>query len=183
MVLRPSLGRVVPGSVPPWRALCAESARALKAFLLPRFLGQGLLLARGPRAAGPRRSFCGLASLWREIDGRVRDLEDSLLESQMQLGRLQYPRNPTTGASERFHFLSVLAGGPGLGSSRSFFVASIRAAGQCFSWPRRGFPLPAIKKARRPFIFAWSASKRSWLCAAQNAATQLNANSKSSPSR
>ena len=32
MVARPSLKRVVPGSVPPWRALCAESARALKAF-------------------------------------------------------------------------------------------------------------------------------------------------------
>ena len=32
MVVRPSLKRVVPGSVPPWRALCAESARALKAF-------------------------------------------------------------------------------------------------------------------------------------------------------
>ena len=62
MALRPSLARVVPGSVPPWRALCAESARALKAFLLARFLGQGLLPARGPRAAGPRRSFCGLAA-------------------------------------------------------------------------------------------------------------------------
>ena len=32
MVARPSLKRAVPGSVPPWRALCAESARALKAF-------------------------------------------------------------------------------------------------------------------------------------------------------
>ena len=36
--------------------------------------------------------------------------EDSLLESQMQLGRLQYPHNPMKGASEHFHFLSVLAG-------------------------------------------------------------------------
>ena len=35
--------------------------------------------------------------------------EDSLLESQMQLGSLQYPRNPMKGA-----FLSVLAGGHGL---------------------------------------------------------------------
>ena len=34
--------------------------------------------------------------------------EDSLLESQMQLGSLQYPHNPMKGASE--HFLSVLAG-------------------------------------------------------------------------
>ena len=31
--------------------------------------------------------------------------EDSLLESQMQLGSLQYPRNPMKGASE--HFRSV----------------------------------------------------------------------------
>ena len=82
MVARPSLKRVVPGSVPPWRALCAESARALKAFFsvlcvsksvfapriqvradiarakLARFLGQALVPAG---AAGPRRSFCGLA--------------------------------------------------------------------------------------------------------------------------
>ena len=79
MVARPSLKRVVPGSVPPWRALCAESARALKAFFsvlcvsksvllleskfgqilrakLARFLGH----TRAAGAAGPRR-FCGLA--------------------------------------------------------------------------------------------------------------------------
>ena len=36
--------------------------------------------------------------------------EDSLLESQMQLGSLQYPHNPMKGGSEHFHFLSVLAG-------------------------------------------------------------------------
>ena len=36
--------------------------------------------------------------------------EDSLLESQLQLGSLQYPHNPIKGASEHFHFLSVLAG-------------------------------------------------------------------------
>ena len=36
--------------------------------------------------------------------------EDSLLQSQMQLGSLQYPHNPMKGASEHFHFLSVLAG-------------------------------------------------------------------------
>ena len=33
--------------------------------------------------------------------------EDSLLESQMQLGSLQYPHNPMKGASEHFHFLST----------------------------------------------------------------------------
>ena len=36
--------------------------------------------------------------------------QDSLLESQTQLGSLQYPHNPMKGASEHFHFLSVLAG-------------------------------------------------------------------------
>ena len=85
MVARPSLKRVVPGSVPPWRVLCAESARALKAFfsilcvsksvlLLESKFGQ-ILRALNLRAfwvrpswlrvdagaAGPRRSFCGLA--------------------------------------------------------------------------------------------------------------------------
>ena len=38
------------------------------------------------------------------------DVAPSLLESQMQLGSLQYPHNPMKGASEHFHFLSVLAG-------------------------------------------------------------------------
>ena len=42
--------------------------------------------------------------------GAARQQEDSLLESQMQLGSLQYPHNPMKGASEHFHFLSVLAG-------------------------------------------------------------------------
>ena len=51
----------------------------------------------------------------------------------MQLGSLQYPRNPMKGALEHFHFLSVLAGGPGSAPpALVFFVASIRAAGQCF---------------------------------------------------
>ena len=78
MVARPSLKRVVPGSVPPWRALCAESARALKAFfsvlcvsksvlLLESKFGQILralnLRAFWVRPSRPRagRSFCGLA--------------------------------------------------------------------------------------------------------------------------
>ena len=39
--------------------------------------------------------------------GAARQEEDSLLE---QLGSLQYPHNPMKGASEHFHFLSVLAG-------------------------------------------------------------------------
>ena len=84
MVARPSLKRVVPGSVPPWRALCAESARALKAFLSILCVSKSVLLleskfgqishalnlrafwvrrarAWAAGAAGPRRSFCGLA--------------------------------------------------------------------------------------------------------------------------
>ena len=82
MVARPSLKRVVPGSVPPWRALCAESARSesfsvlcvsrefpariqvradfarvsLSAFGLGARAG-----AWAAGAAGPRRSFSGLA--------------------------------------------------------------------------------------------------------------------------
>ena len=128
MVARPSLKRVVPGSVPPWRALCAESARALKAFFsilcvsksvllleskfgqilrakLARFLGQALVPARGPGgAAGPRPSFCGLAVARPRVD-------------------------------------------PG----------SFPPARACFSRPRRCFglpqlPLPAIKNARQPFV-------------------------------
>ena len=38
------------------------------------------------------------------------DAGSKILESQMQLGSLQYPHNPMKGASEHFHFLSVLAG-------------------------------------------------------------------------
>ena len=63
----------------------------------------------------------------------------------MQLGSPQYPRNPMKGAFEHFHFLLVLAGGPGsVPPALVFFVASTRAAGQCFSWPRRGLPRPAV---------------------------------------
>ena len=46
----------------------------------------------------------------------------------MQLGSLQYPRNPMKGASEHFRFLSVLAGGPGSAPPRLFFSWP----GQCF---------------------------------------------------
>ena len=89
------------------------------------------------------------------------------------------------------------AGGPGLGSSRA--PSLLRAAGQRFSWPRRGFPLPAIKKTRQPFIIVtperlsehFRGRNRNTLGFARRrtsklvgrAATQPNANSKSSPSR
>ena len=44
MVARPSLKRAVPGSVPPWRALCAELARALKAFFSVLCASKSVLL-------------------------------------------------------------------------------------------------------------------------------------------
>ena len=44
MVARPSLKRVVPGSIPPWRALCAESARALKACFSVLCVSKSVLL-------------------------------------------------------------------------------------------------------------------------------------------
>ena len=88
MVVRPSLKRVVPGSVPPWRVLCAESARALKAFFSILCVSKSALLLESkfrqllralnlcafwvrpscPRVgrgrSGPRCSFCGLADRW-----------------------------------------------------------------------------------------------------------------------
>ena len=128
MVARPSLKRVVPGSVPPWRALCAELARALKAFFSVLGVSTSVLLLESkfgqilralnlrafwvrpscPRAGrgrgGPRRSFCGLA--------------------------VARPR--------------VVPG-------------SFPPARACFSWPHRCFglpqlPLPAIKNARQPVV-------------------------------
>ena len=63
VVARPSLKRVVPGSVPPWRALCAESVLCVSksVLLLESKFGQILRAKLAARAAGPRRSFCGLA--------------------------------------------------------------------------------------------------------------------------
>ena len=86
---------------------------------------------------------------------------------------------PMKGASEHFHFLSVLAGGPAL----VFFAASIRAAGQCFLWPRRGFPLVAVGSLSIFAIETLLAARRRTSKLVGRAATQLNANSKSSPSR
>ena len=80
----------------------------------------------------------------------------------MQLGSPQYPRNPMKGASEHFHFLSVLAGGPGSAPPALVsFVASIRAAGQCFCGRAVVFHFRRLARA-------FSRSKRSWLCTAQN---------------
>ena len=74
----------------------------------------------------------------------------------MQLGSLQYPRNPMNGASEHFRFLSVLAGGHGL-------VPPARA---CF------FGLDPGCRAMFFVAAPWFStsgnerSKRSWLCTA-----------------
>ena len=99
VVARPSLKRVVPGSVPPWRALCAESARALKAFFQFSVFPASFLLGRGGGAPP----------------------------------QLQWPSGRAS-VSE--------AGG------RSFGLPQ-----RCL-WPRRGFPFPAITKARQPFVIS-----------------------------
>ena len=63
----------------------------------------------------------------------------------MQLGSLQYPRNPMKGASEHFHFLSVLAGGPGSAPPALAFFRGLNPGWRAmFLWPRRGFPLVAV---------------------------------------
>ena len=51
------------------------------------------------------------------VEGPVRDLRnpsqtvgvEGVMESQMQLGSLQYPHNPMSSKAEHFHFLSILA--------------------------------------------------------------------------
>ena len=106
MVVRPSLKRVVPGSVPPWRALCAESARALKAFF------SVLCVCR---------RFLSLFCCSNPSSGRSRQILHAL----------------------NLRAFWVTAFCPRVGRGRCwamFFVAA-----PCF-------PLPAIKKARQPFI-------------------------------
>ena len=129
MVARPSLKRVVPGSVPPWRALCAESARALKAFFSILCVSKSVLLLE-----------CKFGQILRALNLRACWVRPSC--PRVGRGRGGAPPQllwPSGRAS---------AGGPGLVSSceRVFFVAP--SLPQRFSWPRRGFPLPAIKKAR-----------------------------------
>ena len=74
MVARPSLKRVVPGSVPPWRALCAESARALKAFFSILCVSKSVLLLEckfGQRLRALNlRAFCVRPSCARVGRGR-----------------------------------------------------------------------------------------------------------------
>ena len=60
----------------------------------------------------------------------------------MQLGSLQYPRNPMKGAwSTSTSSRSLRAVTARFLPRALVFLALIRAAGQCFSWPRRGFHL------------------------------------------
>ena len=163
MVLRPSLKRVGPGS----RRVGARSflfsslcfPRVSKSVLLlePKF-GQ-ILRVLNLRAfwAGPRRSFCALA--------------------------VALPR--------------VAPGS--LAPARACFSWPRRCFGlpRRFTWPCRGFRLPAIKTARQPFVIitldplsehfrgrnAFGFARRRTSKLVGRAATQLDANSKSSPSR
>ena len=136
MVVRPSLKRVVPGSVPPWRALCAESARALKAFFSVLCVSKSVLLLESK-----------LGQILRALDLRAFWVRPSC--TRVVRGR--------GGARRSFCGLAVARPRvvPGLVSScaRVFFVApSLFRAAATFLVPRRGFPLPAIKKARQPFV-------------------------------
>ena len=116
MVARPSLKRVVPGSVPPWRALCAESARALKAFFSVLCVSKSVLLLESK--LGQILRALHLRAFW------VRPLRP-----RVGRGRGGAPLQllwPSDRAS---------AGGPGLVSStRVFFVAPslFRAAATFF---------------------------------------------------
>ena len=63
------LKRAVPGSVPPWRAFCAESAPALKAFLSVSLLESKFVqilraLNSGPRARAWAAGAAGPQLLW-----------------------------------------------------------------------------------------------------------------------
>ena len=140
MVLRPSLGRVGPGSVPPWRALCAESARALKAFLLARFLGQGLLPAWAAGSGAPPQLLwpSGRASVQRpDVRGRAQRHRGAKLMGAFVTWRtasLNHRCSPTKGASEpstlgpcgwpRARFLPRVFCGLDPGCRAMFFVAT-----------------------------------------------------------
>ena len=136
MVARPSLKRVVPGSVPPWRALCAESARALKAFFSVLFVSKSVLL---------------LASKFEQILRALNLRAFWVRPSCPRVGRGR------SGAPSQLLWPRGRASAVAPGSfppARACFSWPRRCFGlpQRFSWPRRGFPLPAIKKARQPFV-------------------------------
>ena len=166
MVARPSLKRVVPGSVPPWRALCAESAPALTAFFSVLCVSKTVLLLESKfvqilRALNSGPCACAWAA------GAAGFLALAVARPRVVLGWIP--------------------------PARACFSWPRRCSGlpQRFSWPRRGFPLPAIKKARSSSLrlirslstFAVETLSAQNFQPADRAATQLNANLKSSPSR
>ena len=112
MVARPSLKRVVPGSVPPWRALCAESARALKAFFSVLCVSKSVLLLESK-----------FGQILRALNLRAFWVRPSRTRARFLL------------------------------RARVFFVApSLFRATATFLVAAPWFPLPAIKKARQPFV-------------------------------
>ena len=144
--------------------------------MLESKFGQGLLPARGPRAQrGPAAASVAQRPRFRPASRRAWQSTTLPLKSQTQLGQLHegslgalpLPPGPCKWSRARF-----------LPRALVFVAASIQAAGQCFSWPCHGFPLPAIKKrGGRSF----SLGRLSEQFRDRNALA--NANAKSSPSR
>ena len=130
MVARPSLKRVVPGSVPPWRALCASRVSTSVLLLEPK-IGQAFARAKHARFLvraswpRPRRSFGGLVSVSEGGPG----LGSSL-------------------ARARRSFCGPHASG------------SVPPARACFSWPRRSFGLPVNVCRGRAVVFHFRQSKK-----------------------
>ena len=131
----------------------------------------------GPTAASvARRAWQSATSPWREIDGRVRDLlrqrrqlwDRTWLCRRSEQETASWSRRRSWAAcSARALHEGSLAALPHssrslravpLGSSRAHLFFSRPPGCRAFSWPRRGFPLPAIKKARRPFRLVGSLS-------------------------
>ena len=144
MVARPSLKRVVPGSIPPWRALCAESARALKASVqFSVFLN--LFCSLNPSSGRYcARYTCALSGSGPPARAWAAGfLGQALLPARGPRAR----RGPAAALRPSGR---ASAGVPGsFPSARACFSRPRRCFGlpQRFLWPRRGFPLPAIKKA------------------------------------
>ena len=136
MVARPSLKRVVPGSVPPWRALCASRVSTSALLLEPKF-GQAFARAKHARFLvraswpRPRRSFGGLVSVSEGGPG----LGSSLARALRQVGA-------------RRSFCGFYASG------------SVPPARACFSWPRRSFGLPGNVCRGRAVVFHFRQSKK-----------------------
>ena len=162
--MRPFLKRVVPGSVPPWRALCAESARVLKCFfpilwVSRKFLNLfccssrscQILRALNLRSFWAPATACGPVvlrpSLKRVVTGHV-----------LKAG---FSKRSCRFIKPRWQLYDGCGGkGQPLGLAQPLLrrISSLSAArfpgARCFSWamfsrPRRGFPLLAVKKGVR----------------------------------